>query len=246
MIAMLAKDFRGEDVRGWWMSEKLDGVRALWDGRRLTSRNGLEFPAPESFRAQLPALPLDGELWLGRGQFQRTLSVVRGADWTPIKYRVFDAPMSPGGFERRWAEASRALAQCQIASIVAHTRCKGQEHLDETLAALTADGAEGVMLREPGSPYDPCRSRRLLKYKLLASAEATVTGYQDGKGRLAGQVGALLCDWDGVAIVLGAGLTDDLRRTPPQRGAVVTFAYCGLTDSGQPRFARYVAARNYE
>ena len=65
------------DLTDWWMSEKLDGVRAYWDGKRFLSRQGNEYHAPEWFVAGLPATPLDGELWIDRKKFQRTVSIVR-------------------------------------------------------------------------------------------------------------------------------------------------------------------------
>ena len=84
------------DLSGWWMSEKLDGVRAYWDGKQFLSRMGNLFHAPDWFIEGLPEVPLDGELWLGRRKFQRTVSIVRRQDksdlWKEIRYVVFDAP----------------------------------------------------------------------------------------------------------------------------------------------------------
>ncbi len=84
------------DLAGWWMSEKLDGVRAYWDGSRLLSRLGNELHAPGWFVEGLPKSPLDGELWLERKAFQKTVSIVRRQDksdlWQQIRYLVFDAP----------------------------------------------------------------------------------------------------------------------------------------------------------
>src|SRR5206468_10999995 len=84
------------DPTGWWLSEKLDGVRAYWDGKQLWSRLGNVLHAPDWFVAGLPDVPLDGELWLGRKKFQRTLSIVRRQDktdlWREVRYVVFDAP----------------------------------------------------------------------------------------------------------------------------------------------------------
>jgi len=68
------------DVTGWWISEKLDGVRAWWDGKKFISRLGNEYIAPDWFTAGLPDHPLDGELWVGRKLFQDTVSIVRRAD----------------------------------------------------------------------------------------------------------------------------------------------------------------------
>src|SRR5678810_378996 len=68
------------DLSGWWMSEKLDGVRAYWDGKQFLSRQGNLYHAPAWFLEGLPSTPLDGELWLDRKAFQRTISVVRRQD----------------------------------------------------------------------------------------------------------------------------------------------------------------------
>src|SRR5580704_4856852 len=64
----------------YWLSEKLDGVGAYWNGSQFLSRQGNLFHAPDWFVAGLPNTPLDGELWLGRKKFQRTVSIVRRQD----------------------------------------------------------------------------------------------------------------------------------------------------------------------
>ena len=85
------------DPRGWWLSEKLDGVRAYWDGKRFLSRNGNRYVAPEWFTRGLPDTPLDGELWVGRKQFQRTVSIVRRGDaaelWREVATLAFMATL---------------------------------------------------------------------------------------------------------------------------------------------------------
>src|SRR6185295_11628886 len=91
------------DPTGWWMSEKLDGIRAYWDGEAFVSRLGNRFFAPDWFVADLPADTLDGELWVERKKFARAISIVRsgagGDDWREVRYVVFDAPNASGGFE---------------------------------------------------------------------------------------------------------------------------------------------------
>ncbi len=87
------------DPSGWFMSEKLDGVRAYWNGRALVSRLGNPFPAPDWFLEPLQSLPagttIDGELFGGRGQFNDTVSIVKTANsprWSAITYKIFDVP----------------------------------------------------------------------------------------------------------------------------------------------------------
>ena len=75
-LLLLNKYRPGMDVSGWYMSEKLDGVRAYWDGQQLVSRQGNLFAAPAWFTEKLPPFELDGELWIARGHFEKTLSIV--------------------------------------------------------------------------------------------------------------------------------------------------------------------------
>lgn len=252
MMPMLAKPYSNQPISGWLLSEKLDGVRALWDGRQLVSRNGNAFAAPAWFVAQLPAdMPLDGELYIGRGQFQRTVSTVRkqaavDAEWRAISYCVFDAPAAEGGFEQRLLDAERALTESTVARVLPYTVCRDQAQLDSMFAALIAQGAEGVMLRKPGSAYEPKRSACLLKYKPFESDEASVIGYEGGEGRLAGIIGALIVRWKDKVFNVGSGIPDAIRMAPPAIGAAVTFGFCGLTDGGLPRFPTFIAERNYE
>ena len=91
------------DPTGWLMSEKLDGVRCLWDGKKMYTRNGNSFFPPDFFIKSLPDnLALDGELWTKRGDFQKIVSIVRRQDkndeWKNIKYMVYDAPKAKGTF----------------------------------------------------------------------------------------------------------------------------------------------------
>lgn len=156
------------DPTGWWMSEKLDGVRAYWDGKQFLSRQGNRYQAPEWFTKGLPLEPLDGELWIGRKQFQRTVSIVRRQDqtdlWKAVRFVVFDAPAHDGGFEDRIGIVQLIMEQNQpqFAITHQHVKCQGVEHLREKLGCIERVGGEGLMLRQPGSAYEHCRSSTLL------------------------------------------------------------------------------------
>ena len=248
---MLAEKYKGQNVTGWLISEKLDGVRALWDGENLISRHGNIFAAPAWFKASLPAIPLDGELYIGRQMFQTTVGIVRkkipvDAEWRRIQYKVFDAPAHPGEFEKRINAARKALAGNTISQVVEQTICTSRSQLDAMFSDLTAQGAEGLMLRRPGSAYEQKRTESLLKYKPFDTDEASVIGYQEGEGRLSGLVGALVCLWKGKRFKVGSGLTDENRKNAPAIGAAITFCFQGVTDIGIPRSPVFVAERNYE
>ncbi len=242
---------RDTDLTGWWMSEKLDGVRAYWDGARFISRLGNPFVAPDWFIESLPRdLPLDGELFAGRKRFQRTVGIVRRQDrsdaWRELAYVVFDAPRIVAPFEDRMRAVEDAMRACDAAHLRAHAhaRCEGTAHLRAELARVEAQGGEGLMLRQPGSHYEIGRSTTLLKVKTFKDAEARVVGHVAGAGRHVGRVGALACELpDGTRFSVGTGLSDDERRDPPPVGAVITFRYQELSDDGVPRFPSYVGVR---
>jgi DNA ligase-1 len=241
---LLAHRWEDQDLTGWWMSEKLDGVRAYWDGARFLSRLGNEFLAPDWFVADLPPHPLDGELWLGRRAFPETVSVVRRADrgeaWRQLRFLVFDVPSRDEPFEDRVAWLHAEL-RAPHATPVTHARCEGVDHLRAELARVEALGGEGLMLRRPGSRYEVGRSTTLLKVKTFHDAEAVVVAHEPGKGRHAGRVGALVCALaDGTRFSVGTGLSDAERASPPPPGAVITFRYQELTRDGVPRFPSYV------
>ncbi|MEJ7598368.1 MAG: DNA ligase [Kofleriaceae bacterium] len=233
------------DPKGWWMSEKLDGVRAYWDGEAFVSRLGNRFFAPDWFVEDLPADTLDGELWVGRKMFSKTISIVRsgaaGVEWKNVSYVVFDAPNAKGGFEDRMAHAEKVLKRSGAphARHLEHVACDGFDHLREELARVEALGGEGLMLRRPGSKYEIGRSQSLLKVKTFHDAEARVIGHAPGTGKHKGRLGALVCELpSGVKFNVGTGFSDAEREAPPQLGAVVTFRYQELTDDGVPASRR--------
>lgn len=239
------------DLARWWMSEKLDGVRAYWDGARFLSRLGNQYFAPPWFTAGLPDYPLDGELWLARKAFQRAVSIVRRQDqseaWREMKFLVFDAPGHGGVFEERVAHYQAFVADRSLEFVQAlpHVPCTGVDHLRAELKRVEALGGEGLMLRRPGSVYEVGRSHSLLKVKSFFDTEARVVGHQEGAGRHRGRLGALLVELqDGTRFAVGSGLSDAEREAPPPVGSIITFRYQELSDGGVPRFPTYVGVRD--
>ncbi|MGO8750290.1 MAG: DNA ligase [Thermoguttaceae bacterium] len=234
------------DLTGWWMSEKLDGVRAFWDGKQFLSRQGNLYHAPDWFVAGLPDTPLDGELWIDRKQFQRSVSIVRRQDksdhWKEVRFLVFDAPKCSGSFEERLKFLTDSLRpeQHPYARLHEHERCKGLPHLREELARVESLGGEGLMLRQPGSAYEVGRSFTLLKIKRFHDAEAVVLAHQPGKGKFKGMLGALAVQLpDGTEFSVGTGFSDAERWNPPPVGSTITFRYQELSDAGVPRFPSF-------
>jgi len=238
------------DPTNWWMSEKLDGVRAYWDGKQFLSRRNNIFYAPEWFTEGMPAHPLDGELWLARKQFDRTSGIVRRQDkpeiWKELKYLVFDAPDARGPFEDRMKFLADGVASWKTKFIAIHEHgvCTGFDHLLTELDRVTELGGEGLMLRKPGSHYERTRSTTLLKVKKFLDAEAVVLGYEAGLGRHKGRVGALTARLgNGKEFKVGTGLKDKERENPPAVGSIINVKYQELTKDGIPRFPVYVGLR---
>jgi DNA ligase-1 len=248
---LLAESWDGvSNLAGWWMSEKLDGVRAYWTGKGFLSRQGNVYHAPDWFTAGLPDVPLDGELWLGRKMFQRAVSIVRRQDksdhWKEIRFLVFDAPALDQEFEARIDFVRKTIEKHRPAHAQphAHELCKDIDHLRKELSRLESLGGEGLMLRQPGSKYAVGRSTTLLKVKTFHDADARVVGHEGGAGRHKGRLGALLVEMaDGTRFAVGTGFSDAERSNPPTIGSTITFRYQELSDAGVPRFPSFVGIR---
>lgn len=243
----------GMDPTGYLVSEKYDGVRALWDGRTLRFRSGLPIAAPADFVARLPAVPLDGELWLGHGRFEALSGLVRryspdAAAWRQLRYMVFELPGASGSFAsraQRIAALARQIGWPQLRAVeqqLLGSPLALQRRLDEVVAA----GGEGLMLHRADALYETGRSASLLKLKPLHDAEGRVTGHVAGRGRHAGRMGALrVRSTAGVDFLLGTGFSDAERESPPPLGSWVTFTHRGVTADGVPRFASFLRVREF-
>ena len=249
---MLANVYRpGVPLRDYWLSEKYDGLRCYWDGQRLLTRGGEVITAPAWFTAGWPAEAMDGELWIGRGHFEETLSTVRrqtpmGDAWRRVRFMVFDLPAHPGRFTER-IRAYQALVQ-QLnqpwVQAVVQERVASHAELMARLDRLVKAGGEGLMLHRGDSLYRAERNDDLLKVKTHEDAEARVLQHLPGQGRHAGRLGALLVETPGgLRFRLGTGFTDAQRYQPPAVGDWVTYRFRGVNDSGVPRFASFVRVR---
>ena len=250
---LLAKIYAADiDVTQYWVSEKLDGVRAQWDGRTLRFRGGGRVPAPAWFTANFPPVPLDGELWAGRGRFDAVSATVRkiepvDAEWRQVNYMVFELPDAPGDFSARVSRMRTLVGEAGVPWLqaVAQTRVSDRAALMKRFDAVIRGGGEGLMLHRADAPYLTGRSDALLKLKPWLDAEAVVVGYVPGKGKYVGMTGALLMETpDGERFRLGSGLSDSLRREPPPVGTRITYRYQQLTKKGLPRFPHYLRVRD--
>ncbi|WP_319380089.1 DNA ligase [Thiomicrorhabdus sp.] len=261
---MLLETYRsGQSLVGWFMSEKLDGVRAYWNGRKLVSRNGNVFSAPKWFTENFPDFPLDGELWIDRGRFSETLSVVTQKKphmgWVKIGYYVFDAPDRKGDLIQRLSQVHRFLGghYSSYLHVIPQTQIRTEGHFKGRLNLVLAQGGEGLVVRRGDLPYQGGRNAFALKVKAKQDAECIVRGYRPGEGRFKGMVGSLRCELlpeqqkrlfprlsgSLTQIYIGSGLSDEQRKAPPPIGRTITFQYSGTTRNGLPRFPVFLRER---
>ena len=274
MLAHVFKDDKGkiktapkgfpQAPNGWWLSEKFDGYRAIWDGKDFRSRNNNIFETPRWFKDWLPAgISLDGELFLGRDSFEKCglfrRKVPDNAEWRKfdVKYQIFDSPTCPGTFEERQkfitdlikkkCECVKTGDKCPLV-LTTQTKIKDELQVIKIYEELIKKGAEGVMLRAPGSPYDASRSSHLLKVKQHFDDEARIIGYKEGTGKYKGKLGAFKCELvkDTSIKFDTAGMNDIIRNnyeTTHPIGTIITFVHMGFTKSGAPRHPNYLRIR---
>lgn len=250
---LLANSYQsGIGLQNYWVSEKYDGVRAYWNGVDFISRQGNIFHAPHWFKKPLPEIALDGELWLGRGEFEALSGLVRqqspdAADWHGIKFMVFDLPDDTGIFDQRLILLKKIISDINAPHIlwVEQFKVSGHEALINLLDEVVAQGAEGLMLHLGSSRYKKGRSDDLLKLKKHFDAEAVVISYVPGKGKYKGMLGSLEVETtDKKRFKIGSGFSDAQRKSPPAIGATITYKYFGLTANGIPRFASFMRVRD--
>jgi DNA ligase 1 len=239
------------DPSGYLVSEKLDGVRAYWDGKTLRFRSGNIVSAPTWFIEKLPRQALDGELWLGRGRFEELSGIVRTEQpnddaWRETRYMIFELPDAAGTFAQRYQKIREIVRQTDWPQLqaVEHFSIGDRAVLKSKLRQVVRERGEGLMLHRADALYVTGRNDALLKLKPILDTEAKVIGHIPGKGKFEGMLGALEVETpEGKRFRIGTGFSDTMRKNPPPIGAMVTYQYRGLTKNGLPRFASFLRLR---
>lgn len=278
---LLAKDYKirgyGRSTinpTGWWASEKYDGYRAIWTGKRFLSRNKNQIIVPKWFSALMPPnIALDGELWIGRGLFRKCGMFRRkqacSLDWidNKVRYKVFDIPsLGEIPFEQRMQKLKLVVEQrnnCFMKlkhrfnvilnylplNMTDYTLIKSEAHLDKLFDDIVSKGGEGIMIRQPNSLYEGKRSSTLLKYKVTYDIECKIIGYNNGTGKYDGMLGSFKCKiLDGNERSFNvSGMNDDIRvnyKKTHKIGTIITILYNDTLKNGIPRHPRYLRKRD--
>lgn len=246
-----ARSYTGkEDIKGWVMSEKLDGIRGYWDGNHLLTRKGLPLHPPPWFIKNFPAFELDGELWSKQGDFEFIQSVVLDAEpgpgWEKINYHIFEVPNHKGTFFHRLDRAKEWFKShpSTHVKVIRQILIQDRSDLDHFFLEVESRGGEGVIVKNPYMPYQTGRNAHVLKVKKARDMEGVVMGINKGKGKYENAMGSLTLKLEnGVIFKLGTGFTDLVRNNPPAVGTTVTFKYHGFSKNGVPKFASFLRVR---
>ncbi|OOF79893.1 DNA ligase [Rodentibacter caecimuris] len=245
---MLLKNYDNQNIEGWVMSEKLDGVRGYWDGTQLLTRQGQRLFPPAYFIKDFPPFAIDGELFSERNQFEEISSITKsfkGERWKKLKLYVFDVPDAEGNlFERlNLLKTYLSTHPTSYIQIIEQIPVRDKNHLYEFLKEVESQRGEGVVVRNPNSPYERKRSTQILKLKTAHDEECTVIAHHKGKGQFENVMGSLTCKNHRGEFKIGSGFNLNERENPPPIGSFITYKYRGLTNSGKPRFATYWRVR---
>jgi DNA ligase 1 len=242
-------DKQKHEINNWLMSEKLDGIRAYWDGKDLYTKNGNKIYVPIWFIKNFPNFELDGELWSKRNDFENIQNIVLdkipSSKWKEITYNIFEVPNAKGNFEERLSIIENYLDKNpnNPIKIIPQIRCKNQENLERYLQELVNKKAEGIIIKNPNIEYFTGRSDEILKVKKFEDDEALVIGlnYKNKKFK------SLKVKLENeVVFNLGGGFSDKERLKPPKIGDIVTFKYYGFTKNNKPKFASFLRVRKEE
>ncbi|MEA3521804.1 MAG: DNA ligase [Campylobacterota bacterium] len=247
-LFLLKNYTKDSNIRSWYMSEKLDGIRAYWDGKNLISRSGHIFASPQFFTKDFPKFELDGELWTQRGDFSNIVSIVNKKKphdgWNKLTYNIFEVPNTKGGLLTRLKKIKN-YNKSKYIKVIKQTKIKSKKELKEFLNQIERLGGEGVVVRDGNLSYYTGRTKDALKVKSYIDDECVIVGYNEGEGKYKGLVGSLSCRMNDLQVInIGSGLSDSLRAIPPSLGTVVSFKYYGLTSKGKPRFPVFLRVRD--
>ncbi len=260
---MLANKYSGQDPSGYYISEKLDGMRGIYDGKSdsFVSRNNKPINAPAFFSEKFPKdLVLDGELFTKRGNFVGTgifrKKIPVDSEWRNAVYMVFDIPLVNLPYSERYALMKKRLGGIPYLKIVNHTIVKDSQHMNTIHHRLVSQGAEGTMLRHPDSFYENKRSKYLLKVKDFLDDEVIIVDMEYGSGKYKDVMGNLIVKWAPEAnktytgtFDVGSGFTDYQRENWKRlfkKGTKLTIKYFELSGSGKPRFPIFQHIRHNE
>lgn len=245
------KKYDEQNITGWVMSEKLDGIRGFWNGKKMMTKKGYKIHLPDYFTKNFPSFALDGELWIDRDSYEEVQAIVLddipSNEWKKVTYNIFEVPNVEGNFTQRLHKARDWFYNHpnSFVKIVTQKKCYSKNELLAFLDIVVKKGGEGVIVKNPNLPYFYGRSKEILKVKKYSDAEAKIIEINSGKGKYHRMMGSLTVQMqDGTLFKVGTGFTKEERITPPKPGSIITFKYYGWTKNHKPKFATFMRVRD--
>lgn len=256
---MLAHKYQEKFHTGpYYVSEKLDGIRAITFKGKLYTRNGLKIHAPQWFLDSIPEGSYDGELWTTRGDFQKLSSIVRkkiprDSEWKTVSYRIFDDYDSKNTFSATYNRLKKKLPLCGSSNsrvcLEPQTYTESHNEIMQQFRQVRNKNGEGVILRK-NTPYKQgVRTENMLKVKEFQEREATIVGFTYyEKGRLK----SLVCEWTThngrkVQFKVFNGISEGMKHNGGKEffkiGDQVTVQFYEYTKNGLPRFPVFKGVR---
>ena len=254
-----------------FIQPKLDGVRCVFTKVGAYSRTGKEFKNVAHLEEDLkdffwnnPNAILDGELYNHdlKHDFEKIISLVRKQKPTEddrseaanlVQYHVYDTIWQDVTYEDRYNWLRTNLPIAKSMTLIANTTVDSIAEAKMLHDVHLAQGYEGSMLRTNGL-YERKRSYNLQKFKDFHDTEATITGYEEGKGKRQGTLGKfLMTDDEGIQFGCPPGkgytykdLANMLLNIHDYIGQRATFTYFQRTQAGSYRHPLFKTLRNYE
>ena len=273
MLAHKFDDNRVDWSKPVYIQPKLDGVRCLFTKDGAYSRAGNKFMnvahielALMPFFKQYPDVVLDGELYNHKlkDDFEKIISLVRKQKPTAddrrdaqhlVQFHVydyFDGVMYDSYKTRMHQLVNSAIYDVQIKYVPAYL-VDSYNYAREMHADFLAKGYEGSIIRLDGL-YKHGRSYDLMKFKDFSDDEATIIGYEAGKGKRTGTLGKFfMMDDEGIEFGCPPGkgftykdLANILDNIHDYIGKRATFTFFERTKAGNYRHPQYKCIRNYE
>ena len=262
-------------TEGYYIQPKLDGVRCVFTKDGAYSRNNKQFMnvehiemALKPFFDQQPDVILDGELYNHelKHDFEKIISLVRKQKPTDndrfeaagmVQFHCYDYfdNVLYDNYKTRMNNLVVSDIYCDCVKYVpAYKVHKHEEALNMHHDEFLAKGYEGSILRDGSAIYKHGRSYGLMKFKDFSDTEATIVGYEIGKGKREGTLGKFfMMDDDGnkFGCPPGKGFTykdmaDMLENIDSYIGKRATFTYFQRTNAGSYRHPLFKCIRNYE
>lgn len=252
ILPVVLENLQNIDPSRYLISEKLDGMRAYWDGKQLFAKSGKPIHAPKWFLENFPPFELDGELWSNRNEFEKIISIIKNHNrqeaWKDLKFNIFEVPNQKGNLSARLQVIKNYLSihHAPYIRIIPQYQFTKLEEITHFFHQIKHDGGEGIILRKNDTPYLTGRDRSALKFKVFFDSECMIKGYEKGAGKYAKVMGSIICE-DIISkqiVKIGSGFSDLMRANPPKVGTIITYKYYQKTKNNHPKHPVFLRIRD--